>query len=278
MILAWNPLTYLKVKSIQLFKKNRENGPKSIRKPKFECVHMTTNNRNFNLAAVILFSLGALGLNAQTVPDNAALKTTIDTTAAEVAYHPFTISPEVGTTGAGATLGWRFADHFGVRAGLDYFPYSYSGSMQDAQYNLKFRLMSEPVAFEWFPSRKSSFHFSVGALINQNRFTGANGSAESITVNGNTYTVPAGALSFKLKQPFVLPYASLGGNIYLERTHRWSLGGELGAAYGKWDATFTDSSGIISTSDVAAERSKVQNAANKFPVWPIIKLNISYSF
>ena len=276
-ILAWNSLSTLNLKSHNYLKTVHEKGSKPIGKPKSGYTNMTTNNRNSSLAVVILFSLGALGLNAQTAPDDAALKATIDTTAVEVT-HPFTISPEVGTTGAGATVGWRFADHFGVRAGLDYFPYSYSGSMQDAQYNLKFRLMSEPVAFEWFPSRKSSFRLSLGALINQNQFTGANGSAESITVNGNTYTVPAGALSLKLKQPTVLPFASLGGNIYLGRKHHWSLGGELGAAYGKWDASFTDSSGLISAADVAAERSKVQNAANKFPVWPIIKLNISYSF
>jgi len=241
---------------------------------------MTTNKSSHNLAAAILFSLGALGLNAQTAPDNAALNATAttNTPAAKAAGHPFTISPEVGTTGAGAELSWRFANHFGVRAGMDYFHYSYSGNVKDAQYNLKFRLMSEPVALDLFPSKNSSFHFSLGALINQNQFTGADGSAQNITINGNEYSVPAGALSLELKQPSVLPYASLGGNIYLGRAHHWALGGELGAAYGKWNASFTDSSGIISTSDKAYEQNKVQNAVNKFPVWPIIKFNVSYSF
>jgi hypothetical protein len=241
---------------------------------------MTPNKSNHNLAAAILFSLGVLGLNAQTAPDNAALKTTIttNTLAAEAAYHPFTISPEVGTTGAGATLGWRFMDHFGVRAGMDYFQYSYSGNVKDAQYNLKFRLMSESVALDLFPSKNSSFHLSLGALINQNQFTGADGSAENITINGNDYSVPAGALSLKLKQPSALPYASLGGSIYLGRAHHWALGGELGAAYGRWNASFTDSSGTISASDKAYEQNKVQNAVNKFPVWPIIKLSVNYSF
>jgi hypothetical protein len=240
---------------------------------------MTTNKSYRNLAAAILFSLGALGLNAQTARDNAALETTTNTPTAEVAYHPFTISPEVGTTGAGATVGWRFADHFGVRAGMDYFQYSYSGNVKDAQYNLKFRLISEPLGLDLFPFKKSSFHLSLGALINQNQFTGANGSVESVTVNGTTYNnIPAGALSLKLKQPSVLPYASLGGSIYLGHAHHWALGGELGAAYGKWNVSFNDSSGTISASDIAAELSKVQNFANKFPVWPIIKLNVSYSF
>jgi hypothetical protein len=247
--------------------------------PNLNNTHMTTNKSNHNLAVAIVLSLGVLGLNAQPAPDNTALKTTItpNSPAEEPTYHPFTISPEVGTTGAGATLGWRFADHFGVRAGMDYFQYSYSGNMKDVQYNLKSRLMSEPVALDLFPSKNSSFHLSLGALINQNQFTGANG-AENITINGNEYSVPAGALSLKLKQPSVLPYASLGGSIYLGRAHHWALGGEFGAAYGKWNASFTDSSGTISSSDIAYEQNKVQNAANKFPVWPIIKLNVSYSF
>jgi hypothetical protein len=193
-------------------------------------------------------------------------------------YQPFTLGAEAGTTGFGGAASWRFADHFGVRAGLDYFQHSFSVNVEDAKYDLKVRLMSEPVALDLFPSRNSSFHISLGALINQNQFTGANGSAQNITINGNDYSVPANALSLKLKQPSALPYASLGGSIYLGRAHHWALGGEFGAAYGRWNASFTDSSGTISSSDIASEQNKVQNAMNKFPIWPIIKLNVSYSF
>ena len=192
-------------------------------------------------------------------------------------YRPFSIDAEAGTTGYGGAATWRFADHLGVRAGLDYFQYSFSANVQDAKYNLRIHLMSEPLALDLFPSRNSTFHLSLGALINQNQFTGANGSAQNITINGSPYFIPANALSLKLKQPAVLPYASLGGNLYLGSRHHLFLSGELGAAYGRWNASFTDSSGI-SASDLAAEKSKVQNGANKVPVWPIIKIGIGYSF
>jgi hypothetical protein len=193
-------------------------------------------------------------------------------------YRPFSIDAEAGTTGYGGAAAWRFADHLGVRAGLDYFQYSFSANVQDAKYNLKIHLMSEPLALDLFPSRNSTFHLSLGALINQNQFTGANGSAQNITINGSPYFIPANALSLKLKQPAVLPYASLGGNLYLGSRHHLFLSGELGAAYGRWNASFTDSSGLISASDLAAEQSKVRNGANKVPVWPIIKISVGYSF
>jgi hypothetical protein len=193
-------------------------------------------------------------------------------------YQPFTLGAEAGTTGYGGTAAWRFADHFGVRAGLDYFQYSFSVKVEDAKYDFKIHLMSEPMALDLFPSQGSTFHLSLGALINQNKFNGGNGSAQDITINGNPYSVPANALRLKLEQPSALPYASLGGNAYLDRGHHWSLGGELGAAYGRWNTSLTDSSSTISPTDLATEQSKVRNAANKVPVWPIIKINVSYSF
>jgi len=191
---------------------------------------------------------------------------------------PFGIEAEGGTTGGGGEVTWRFVSHFGLRAGLDYFQHTFSSTVQNVNYDLKVKLLSEPVALDWFPFRKSTFHISLGALINQNDITGFNGNSQNVIINGNSYTVPADALSMSLKQPAALPYASLGGTLYLGKQHRWSLGGEIGVAYGRWDASFSDSTFTISPADIAAEKNQIENEANKYPVWPIVKVGVGYSF
>jgi hypothetical protein len=40
--------------------------------------------------------------------------------AQEERSYPISINAEVGTTGIGGTVGWRFHDHFGVRGGMHY--------------------------------------------------------------------------------------------------------------------------------------------------------------
>ena len=191
---------------------------------------------------------------------------------------PFSIEADAGSTGCGGTVNWRFANHFGLRAGLDYFQYTYSSSVQDVNYNLKFDLLSEPVTLDLYPFRKSTFHVSLGGLINENDITGVNGSSQNVVINGNSYGVPANALHMRLKQPSALPYAGLGGNLYLGKQHRWFLGGEIGVAYGRWDASFSDSTFTIPPAEIASEKNKIQNEANKYPVWPVIKVGIGYSF
>jgi hypothetical protein len=61
------------------------------------------------LATACLLSLAALSLNAQT---NLTLESksdsglsTIDTNSTDAFYHPFSISAEIGTTGAGGSVG-----------------------------------------------------------------------------------------------------------------------------------------------------------------------------
>ena len=105
-------------------------------------------------------------------------------------YKPFTIGAEAGTPGFGGSASWHFADHFGARAGFDYFSYSSSGDKfigeqieivdSSPQQNVigaatidnKLRLMSEPLGLDIYPWKKSSFRITVGIMLNQNEQTG----------------------------------------------------------------------------------------------------------
>jgi hypothetical protein len=193
-------------------------------------------------------------------------------------YRPFTLGLEGGTTGLGGSVAWRFADHWGVRAGFDYLEYSDNGYViKDLNYDAKIRIMSEPLTFDIYPWKQHSFHISVGMQFNQNRLTG--------TAQDNGSIIPPeriGELSLNIHQQPVNPYLSIGGNfLYFDRGHHWALGGELGVAYtGDPDVSLTRSGPSFPLFDAAArhEEGKIHDYAENFMWWPVVKLMVTYSF
>jgi len=193
-------------------------------------------------------------------------------------YQPLTLGFDAGTTGLGGYLSWRFADHFGARAGFDYFEYSDSGyAIKDLDYDAKIRLMSEPLTFDIYPWKNHSFHVSVGVQFNQNRLTGN-------AVDTGTIIPPAtlGQLNLTIEQQLVNPYLGIGGNFfYFDRAHHWALGGELGVAYtGDPDVRLTRTGPPAPLLDAALHREekKIEDFADQFKWWPVAKLMVSFSF
>jgi hypothetical protein len=199
-------------------------------------------------------------------------------------YRPFTLGLEAGTTGFGGSASWRFADHFGFRAGGDYFSLSDTGyEIKGIHYNAKLRLLSEPLTLDIYPWINNSFHISAGIMFNQNRLTGTADQVGTIVIGGQPFpAVEVGRLNMKIEQQLVNPYLSIGGNFfYFDRAHRWAMGGELGVAYtGDPDVSLTRSGPPGALLDEAVSRAKHQlnDYADKFRFWPIAKLAVTYSF
>jgi hypothetical protein len=216
-------------------------------------------------------------------------------------YRPFTLSAEGGTTGLGGSVSWRFSDNFGIRGGVNYFSYdteefTYTtkpngGASQDQKFDVTLRLLSEPIALDYYPSAKSAFRVSVGVLVNQNRFEATvknSGVVNSTyTFNGVDYLQSAvGDFDMEVKQQTLSPYLSIGTSFYFGKSKRWALSGELGVAYTgspkvslsapnhdpALDATpnFSD--------DVSGEESKIEKDAEDYKFYPIVKIGVSYSF
>jgi len=225
------------------------------------------------LYAASLMACGSIPFAA-----TAAEAVAIEPSSAPPPYRPWTLGVEAGTTGLGGSLSWRFADHFGVRSGFDYFEYSDSGlAIKDLSYNAKIRVMSEPLTFDIYPWERNSFHISVGMQFNQNRLTGTAEDAGSIIPPEKL-----GSLELDIHQQPVNPYLSIGGNFfYFDRAHHWALGGELGVAYtGHPDVSLTRSGPPSAVLDAALqyEKQQVEDYADKFRWWPVVKLAVTYSF
>jgi hypothetical protein len=202
-------------------------------------------------------------------------------------YRPFTLSVEASSTGPGVSVDWRFSDHFGARAGVNgFFGASLDVGDHDIEgitYDTKLKLMSEPLAVDIYPWKKSTFRITVGIMLNQNEVEGEVPQDpvfgnNFITIGGNSYdSASIGDVNMKLEQPAVAPYISVGMSFYLDKHKHWSLGGELGVAYtGTPDVTMSTSTGLVPQQDLDAESSQIEDAAWKF--YPIVKVSVNYSF
>ena len=203
-------------------------------------------------------------------------------------YRPFSLGLDASTTGPGVVGDWRFADHFGARAGLNgFFGASIdvgNREIEGINYDTKLKLLSEPLAVDFYPWKASSFRITVGILLNQNQVEGEVPQdpvfgRTFITINGTSYdSASIGNLNMKLEQNPVAPYVSIGMNFHLDKQKHWSLGGELGVAYtGDPDVTMSTSiPGSVPQQDLNGEAKQIEDAAWKF--YPIVRVSLNYSF
>jgi hypothetical protein len=163
--------------------------------------------------------------------------------------------------------------------GMDYFSFSLNRTISDIPFSAHLRLMSENVGLSLYPWKGNSFHFSLGAYINQNRLSGTAISDGTLTVNG--FAVPAGdSVNLVYKQQPVDPYVSIGGNVYFDRARHFSLGTELGAFYlgNPKVSVSTSPSGVVPQSNLNTYQQQAQHDLKKIPVWPVLKISFCYSF
>jgi len=234
-----------------------------------------TNKLPITIASLGLLLLAATACRADDIEEttNAAAWTP-----APPPFQPFTVGAQVGTLGYGGGADWRFLNHLGIGAAFNTFSYDYHGTIESAPYDIHLHLQSEPLTINVYPWTHSSFHISIGALLNQNRLSGS--SDETFTINNNTYSSPV----LSIKQEAENPYLTIGGNFYFDHGHHVSLGGELGVVYtGEPKVFFTaqNTSGYPNSqyqADVQSELSKIQGYANDFKFWPVVKVSLNVSF
>jgi hypothetical protein len=240
--------------------------------------------KSLNLPVAIAVSLVvACSSNAQEIDSTAAPIPTAEPQleSPEAKVYPLSVNAEVGTTGVGGTIGWRFLSHLGVRGGMHYLSYTtpdfdFEDDVSTTTFNARMYLQSEPVTLDIYPWKNSSFRISAGVLFNQNEFTGnATGNVE---IDGTSY--PGEQLKFKITQQEVCPYVGIGGNfVSFGRAKRWSLGGEIGVAYtDTWSIALTNPTGGIPQSELDKEQQDLQDEIKDFKFWPVLKLSLSYQF
>jgi hypothetical protein len=126
-----------------------------------------------------------------------------------------------------------------------------------------------------------SVRITGGALMGSRKFHGtATSLGSTVVINGVTYPVsPGDALDFDAKFPSVTPYLGLGYG------HRAGPGlqfyADAGVAYGRPKVTLSPSASLamkVSPADLLAEQQSVQDKADHYRAYPVLKIGLGYGF
>jgi hypothetical protein len=188
----------------------------------------------------------------------------------------------VGTEGLGAGLGYSFNRYTNLRAEVDGFALSHDFTAGDLHYDAKLKLLHGALLGDFFPAPSVfPIRLTAGILVGGDN---VNGTATSMngtyTLNGVTVASGGETINAKLKFPTVRPYIGLGFG-HNPTTKGLSVAFDAGVAFGKPRVSFDVPANIAAAagqSNVDAEEQSLQDKANKFKVYPIVKVAVTYRF
>lgn len=185
----------------------------------------------------------------------------------------------VGTEGLGIGYSHSLTPQAGVRIEGNYGRITRDIETDGVKYDAKIRVGGVGVLGDWFPA-DNGFRLSGGLTVNDKKGNGTGRSAaESVTLNGRTYSLAGEELRGSVKFPTVMPYLGIGWGHHAASTG-WGFTADLGILIGKAKAQLSATPGLQQQAgaDIEAERRELQREADKFKVYPILKVGVSYRF
>ena len=167
-----------------------------------------------------------------------------------------------------------------MRLEVDALRYSTSFTTSGIDYDAKLEATNAGVFVDGFVY--GNVRISAGALVGSRKIHGnATGIGNTIAFNGVTYPVaPGDALNFEAKFPTVTPYLGIGYG-----HHDGSSGlhfyADAGVAYGRPKVTLSPTASLamkVSPTDLLAEQESVQDKADRYRAYPVLKLGLIYAF
>jgi hypothetical protein len=199
------------------------------------------------------------------------------------------VSAELGSTGAGLHLVVPVQPGLNARLGANYLKHSLTQTSGSVDYDLKGKLQTADLLLDWYLRAASSFHLSAGLVYNGSSFDARarpNGAGQ-YTLNGSQYSASeVGILTGKVDFRKAAPYLGIGWGNALATTSHWNFSVDLGAFYqGKPNVSLASSgctgADVVCSAiaqDVAAERARLQDDANAYKVYPVLRAGLAYRF
>jgi hypothetical protein len=175
-----------------------------------------------------------------------------------------------------------------ARVGVNALNYSYSGHTTDMNYDFKLKLQTADLLLDWFPFN-GAFRISAGAVYNGSKIEaqGKPNSNGSYTIQGNTYAAASyGTINGRVDFRKTVPYFGIGWGNAVAKDKGWGFSTDLGAIFlGSPKTTLTNdgcTAGAVAcaqlAADVAAENRSLQDKANGWKTYPVIRLAATYKF
>lgn len=199
------------------------------------------------------------------------------------------VTLDLGSTGVGAHLVVPMEDNLNGRFGVNYFKHDFDKTSSGIDYDVKGKLSSVDVLFDWYVLSDSQFHLTGGLVYNGNRFdaTAKPNALGKFGINGNSYNAAdVGILSGRVGYRKAAPYLGIGwGNALAQNSH-WNFNADLGAFY-QGNANVQLASIGCTTSqavctalvkDVEATRLSFGDDISKYKFYPVVRASIGYRF
>jgi hypothetical protein len=204
------------------------------------------------------------------------------------------ITTDLGTTGAGAHLVVPMTSQLNGRFGVSYLKHDFNKTSGAINYDLKGKLQTVDVLFDWYLRDNSRFHLTGGMVYNGSAFD-AKANADKLArfkLNGVEYTAEdVGVLAGRVDFRKVAPYFGLGwGNAVADDkpggSGRWHFNADFGAFYQGRPKVELGSVGCTASTmicgalakDVAAERARLASDSSSFRFFPVLRFSLGYRF
>jgi hypothetical protein len=208
--------------------------------------------------------------------------------AAGAAQAQVAVTADAGTTGAGVHLVVPMETYLNGRFGVNAFNHDFTKHSGLVDYDMKGKLQTADILFDWYVREGSAFHLTGGIVYNNNHFDAtAKPSGGQLTLNGHTYTAgDVGLLSGDIEFRKAAPYVGIGWGNPLANSRRWQFSAELGTFYEGDPKVHLVSIGCVTSNtvckaiatDVAADAAKLQGDLSGYRFYPVARASLSYRF
>jgi hypothetical protein len=187
-----------------------------------------------------------------------------------------------GTLGMGPGVALNLNPHVGLRADIEGLAFSTSLNVDGGRYDGRLKLLQGGLYADLFPFASSGFRVSAGVLFNDDSFD-AHAVPNSLGnyVIGNNYVPAVGpAPEANITLPRAMPYIGIGYGHH-RPTRGFGVAVDLGVAYGRPRVSYSVPSvyqAFISPQDIALEEQQLNDKVNKYRIYPVAQITVTYRF
>ena len=192
------------------------------------------------------------------------------------------VGAEASTLGLGFNIKANLTNQIGIKGSYNKFDYSTSATQEGIDYDIDLGLNSMGLALEYKPMASSGMFLTAGVRQNKNNASLTASIDQSITIGDTTYTANdiatlEGKVTFKKYAP------TLGIGYDKEILPGLNLTGSLGAMMqGSANVDFNVTGPLADDAtlqnEVAKEAAQLEDALNKFNIYPVASLSVTYRF
>jgi hypothetical protein len=229
--------------------------------------HRTTSPTLITLAAACMLTV------AMSLPQQAAAADT-----------GIALGARLGLRGVGIDLTGRVLDgYLNVRGGYNWLDVDYDAETDDVEYTIAADLTGYNAWLDYHPF-KNHFRISAGAVFNGDGVDATADLADSTSIGGNEYTPEqVGTLSGTITLTSeISPYIGIGFGNPVKRGQRLSFMFDIGVIFQDYEVALGASGPIANVpqfqDDLAQEEADLQEELDKYSIYPVLSIGMSYQF